>query len=269
MPLNQTLSILKQLMKITEITVPNNRFQLVDFFTQQNSFQGLLLRDFLSKKRLSLAVTRAKEFGFTWRERDTIGNLGAHVYLYPNNRDAYFKDCAQYKILREWIFEKEDPTVKLIKLFQQNHFDIDIARSFSGHYSYGVIKVQQVKSRLHVDDICRLSSWGVAQDQKRQFSCVLMMNKSLQGGQLRIYNRRYQPSDVSFAYNFSTKANDGVREEIVSGCEFTDVDLNVGDIFIFPTDYYHQVLPSEGSELRTTALVFLSLKSNQKIEAFI
>lgn len=257
-------------MKVINIC-ENDDNNIYKFFELRENFLAIKIPNFISKENAHNAINKAFQFGFKWRYANSIGNIGSIIYQYKDDdKKAYFHDAIEYQKLRNWIFSKNDPTYRLIELLNKANLRANIAKFKDKQYSSGSIQIQQCSSKVHIDNVCLDGQkWSVSKNQISQYSCVLMLNKPESGGELRIFDRTYHDSDNQYFLDKKSGIRRGMDTSIVSNCEYIDIDLEVGDLFIFPTHYYHQVLDSQGVNLRVSALTFLSLKDNKIVETFI
>ncbi len=71
-----------------------------------------------------------------------------------------------------------------------------------------------------------------------QVSLLVCLNETHSEAMLRVYNRRYQPSDDVFRLENGWQFADAA----VQGAEYLDFKPNLGDTFVMPNHYFHDVV---------------------------
>jgi|GEM_PF-4652421 hypothetical protein len=239
---------------------------------------GCCFRNFLNPKNCSLAVTNSLEHGFFWRKEGVVGRIGANIYQFQDKsftQSQYFDFVTKFQNLRNWIYQASgDPTNHLVQLFNDAGLEANIFQDpLYGSYSQGVILVQDIATKIHVDSVFHESQdWSISQNAEHQFSSVIILQKDSGGGNIEIFDRQFDPSkDAEFYRIKSEGTRSGVVEDIVNGCQSVTTNLEVGDLFIFPTTYYHRVTGSSGNKHRVSSLCFFGYNTNEpkKVHFFI
>ena len=222
---------------------------------------GVLLPNYLSNNQCDDVLERCNQHDYYWLREGVLGRIGCTIAQFHTEEDGkslYFGVAPEVNAVREWLFEEFDP-VHFVGSSLDGKLQTAIDEEFNSEYAKGMVQIQQNAGRVHVDRVQNESSqWGgIIAQVEQQFSVVLYLSTPTQGGGLELYNKSWSPLDDRHSVSGDPRIRLGMRSEVVKGVEKMELTPTKGDLFIFNTHYYHRVLESQGSGMRTTALTFL------------
>ena len=242
-----------------------------------NEIAAVCIRNFYENFECISAVENALEYGFDWRVENKVGKIGINIHQFQTSnlsQESYFEYAEKFAQVRNWIFSNSiDPIIRLIELLNSLGFNSSLAvdENFGLKYASGNILYQQIASQTHVDTVSfEASDWSISNYAPQQFSSVLLLQKSeLGGGEIQIYNKRFDPSDLEYLRMRDKGLRAGFQESIVENVESVIVNFNPGDLVLFSTNYYHKVLESFGLNPRISSLCFFGKDNTNTLRFFI
>jgi hypothetical protein len=125
-----------------------------------------------------------------------------------------------------------------------------------GDYAGSIVRFHAngVANPLHSDNIVRdAAGSGLAVTQiLHQLSCVVCLQECNMGGELRIFNKKWQPVDE----RFKTPGELGYHSGVVEHSEICEFAPHSGDIYLFNPVFYHEVDRVEGDTRITMGFFF-------------
>jgi hypothetical protein len=167
-----------------------------------------------------------------------------------DGKKSYFEEVQASQKKRDTIFESVvDPIYPILSILSSwKQAIVPTDPAYKQLYSHGVIETQIHGRRIHVDNI------PTTQQQNMELSIVLYLQSPEQGGELEIYQKRYEAND-----GYEQLGEGGITES-----EFIQQTLSdylvfqytpvAGDLLIFANCWYHRVLPSVGVKPRIAHL---------------
>ena len=239
-----------------------------------NRTLGVYIPKFYSPQECDTIVNRCFAHGFYWFEENVRGRIGANLAQFQGiekGKERYFQAVNQYQPLRDWIFyETSDPTIHIMKLFESlGSVKIASDKKFNESYSSGMIHIQQNATQLHVDRVWdEAPDWSISRLTK-QFSSVLYLQTPENGGEVAIYNRKWQKSDIQFNRADTATMRRGVTLGLVDEVEKLSFTPRQGDLLLFSSELYHQIKASTGDKLRISAMCFFGINEDNELEFFM
>jgi len=127
-----------------------------------------------------------------------------------------------------------------------------------GAYSSAIVRFHAdgVANPLHNDYIVRdaAGSGLVVTQILHQLSCVVCLQECDSGGELRVYNKKWQPQDEQY----KTPGQLGYHPAVVGSSETCEFSPRQGDVYLFNPTYYHEIDRVSG-DTRTTMGFFFGL----------
>jgi hypothetical protein len=125
-----------------------------------------------------------------------------------------------------------------------------------GDYAGSIVRFHAngVANPLHNDNIVRdaAGSGLTVTDILHQLSCVVCLQECSAGGELRIFNKQWQPVDE----RFKTPGELGYQSGVIEHCETCEFSPRSGDIYLFNPAFYHEIDRVEGDTRITMGFFF-------------
>ncbi|ALF56359.1 hypothetical protein ACX27_12185 [Nostoc piscinale CENA21] len=204
--------------------------------------------------KLALAIEKVG-FDFYRNVEPPIGRIGTTQFEYRNrDKSGYFdavkKASQTYNKVTSLAF---DPLKRLATILRQNvssKIEIAYENENYGYYFAGLIRQINI-ALLHID-FAQLDApdWRIG-NISSQLVWNLYIKAPSQGGICKVYNRQWQPDDEkykipgSYGYNSSLVANSEVKQNIPI----------TGDLVIFNSRNFHEVLPGIGERITISSFI--------------
>jgi hypothetical protein len=199
----------------------------------------------------------------------TLTTIGPFLAKYLSRVDDYFADARDAeRRLGEVHFDlARQVREALTKVFGLAGMEPAVEPD-GQRYGEAVVRVHAdgVTNPLHNDNIMRdgrdvgLSLAGL----RHQLSCVVCVEECDSGGELRTYQRRWQPRDEQF----KIKDGLGYDPEVVAGVPRYTFLPRVEDVYLINPTYYHEIARVGGSD-RTTLGFFIGFADDRLDEAVV
>lgn len=171
-----------------------------------------------------------------------LTTLGPYLAKYTATPENYFTELrdiqpalpASLMSLKTDVYQWVKQALKLESLQTAREPDL-------GEYSGAIVRFHAngVANPLHNDHIVRdAAGSGLAVTQiLHQLSCVVCLQECDSGGELRVYNKKWQQEDEQF----KTQGELGYRSDVVGLCETCEFRPRKGDVYIFNPAFYHEI----------------------------
>jgi hypothetical protein len=238
---------------------------LNDCGMNSENFQALLRNDIPSIRisqfasveecrQLSLAIEKIG-FDFYRNVEPPIGRIGITQFEYRNrDKSGYFdavrKASKTYNKVTSLSF---DPLKRLATILRQNiSSKVQIAYENEAYGNYFAGLIRQINIALLHIDFAGLDApdWRIGKI-KSQLVWNVYIKAPSQGGICKVYNRQWQPEDEkykipgSYGYDYSLVANSEVKHNIPL----------TGDLVIFNSRNFHEVLPGIGERITISSFI--------------
>lgn len=206
----------------------------------------LVLRDFLTPAVTHAVVSDViqcrQKIALTYPCPSTSVTLGACLATYASVPENYFTEMRDIQpmlpdtllTLREQVYWWVQKVLKLESLQTAQEPEL-------GPYSAAIVRFHSegATHSLNSDHIVHDAAGGsLAVSQiLHQLSCVVCLQACDSGGELRIYNRKWQADDEQF----KTPGEQGYQRTVVQHCETCEFSPRRGDIYLFNPAYYHEI----------------------------
>lgn len=250
--------------ELCELTEENMNL-LLDF-----KIPGVIVRQFLSSDLCRTVAERLIELNF-----DTYSHLNEipvnHIGLCHNQwaheqKNLYFSKKQQAQQVIDTIYEdlRIDPVKKITEvLSQQTCRQVDIFDEPGfGRYFAGAFRSFRGHGKLHVDHAPShiQQPWAVT-EIKRQMTWNLYYTRLNSGGELVIYDTIHTPQNepmkVPGEYYFPY--------EVLERPDCISLVPEVGDLIIFNTQNFHEILGNNGGGHRISQTSFIGLKQDDSL----
>ncbi|MHC8314647.1 2OG-Fe(II)-dependent halogenase WelO5 family protein [Pseudomonas sp. LB3P31] len=230
--------------KIVNMHTPVESVWLTDIIEAR--MPVLVLRDFLKPEsifELNADLEACREsIRVSTYSNGTLTTLGPYLAKHTRQPISYFDQVADIQpMLPRSLLGMTYYVYGLVKYALQ----IDTLKTASEpeltSYSGSIVRFHAdgVANPLHNDNILRDASGTglVVTNITQQLSCVVCLQECTSGGILRIYKKKWDPTDEAF----KTEGELGYPGEVVKGCEVFEFSPRRGDIYIFNPNYYHEI----------------------------
>ncbi len=238
---------------------------LGDFFEHftgvlDNSIGALIIKGFWNKDRCAKAMEGVMERGFDFYENvePPIGKIGITEFEHASDDEAkarYFLQAPSANAVRRRIFQKSgDPVESVVRLcnrFVETHIAVE---GPGGQIYFAGLVRNITEALLHLDFAPRdASSWDISKIV-RQASWNLVLESAESGGETIVHHHPWNKDDESQKIPGSY----GYLPSVVSNCEQVAVQTEVGDLFFFNSQNFHQVLPVKGRWTAVSSFIGLT-----------
>lgn len=141
-----------------------------------------------------------------------------------------------------------DPMDKISEAFQKAEFQFTPARQENQNYSQCMIRSLKEGALLHADFAPFLKQDWTIKNITQELAWNIFVTTPLDGGECCVYNRPWQKEDDKFI-----KAGTyGYDKVVVKNAESYNYKPSAGDLVIFNSRNFHEVVPSSGNIDRIT-----------------
>lgn len=238
---------------------------LNDCEMNQENFQALLRNDIPSIRisqfasseecnKLALAIEKVG-FDFYKKVEPPIGRIGITQFEHRNRDkliyfDAVKKAKTTYNQVASFSF---DPLKRLATILRQNisnQVKIAYEKEACEYYFAGLIRQINI-ALLHID-FAQLDApnWEIG-NITSQLVWNLYVKAPSQGGICKVYNRQWQPEDEKY----KTPGSYGYDSFLVANSEVKHNIPLIGDLVIFNSRNFHEVLPGIGERITISSFI--------------
>jgi hypothetical protein len=235
---------------------------LIDF-----KIPGIIVKNFIPPEVCQVVAERLREIEFgTYDHLEDIPvyHIGVcHNQWAHDDKDIYFskKSQAQQSIDKVYEFLNINPVDAVIdafesrtgrkaSIFEEPGFGQYFAGAFRSFRGHGKLHVDHAPSHIH-------QPWEITKIQ-RQLTWNIYYTMLDTGGELVIYDTIHTPQNetmkVSDDYYFPY--------EVLEGPEKVVIEPEVGDLIIFNTQNFHEILGNNGGGHRISQTSFIGLKQD-------
>ncbi|MDZ8189306.1 MAG: hypothetical protein RMX96_31265 [Nostoc sp. ChiSLP02] len=239
--------------KLNDCEMNNQNFQAL----LKNEIPSIRIPKFASSEecnKLALAIEKVG-FDFYRNVEPPIGRIGITQFEYRNRDklgyfDAVKKANTTYNQVTSLSF---DPLKRLATTLRQNvSSKVKIAYEDEAYGDYFAGLIRQINIALLHIDFAQLDApnWRIG-NITSQLVWNLYVKAPSQGGICKVYNRQWQPKDEkykipdSYGYDSSLVANSEVKHNIPL----------IGDLVIFNSRNFHEVLPGIGERITISSFI--------------
>ncbi len=208
---------------------------------------AIIIKNFYDKNSCKKACTNIKQYSIHNYEEGVIKKIGVFLSAYLQRPNDYFKDVQKSKNkVNKIFFNLENPLEKIRLLLSESfQLNVSIANENGMEYSSGVIRIHEKGdyAPLHRDNAkFEASAYSVSKFNS-QISCVLHLQNSEIGGELKIYKQFWKKQDEKFR-----NPGFGYSKKVLESNEFNIIKPESGDLIIINPLYYHEILPVQKSK---------------------
>lgn len=231
-----------------------------------NSCCAVRVSGFLEPEHIAAIVRAIDEQGIDWypgftNRQGRIGICATEYHSKPDGVAQYFNLVERCDKIKTSIFKCNDPIGRLLSMLSRTH-DSAIAREHGLNekaYFTGLIRAMKTESTLHYDYAPdQLPGWWISNTQE-QIGAVIYLQMPNSGGALRIHNLRGSSASDQFNRDRSEKGPRGYDEGVLSAVEFAEVLPESGDLILFNSRNFHQVLAIDSEVPRYSVNSFISI----------
>lgn len=212
--------------------------------------------------------------GINWypnfeNKQGRIGICATEYFSKEDGKKLYFASEPEASAKKDRIFPGDlEPIGRMANIFA-GEFDTSVAREPSeknAKYFTGLIRAMNQQSTTHFDFAPRqLPGWHVGKVTDTQFAVVIYLQPAESGGELTIYNRRWQQEDDEHDNDVEEKGPLGFDGTFLDGEESLTISPAVGETIIFSPRNFHRVEKIGSSAIRLSINSFMSLTADDKL----
>lgn len=205
-------------------------------------------------EKLSLAI---ENIGFDFYENvePPIGRIGITQFEYGNTRkfdyfNAVKRATETYKKVASLSFDPLERLTEFLRYNVPNKVQVAYDNEAYSHYFAGLIRHINI-ALLHMD-FARLDApnWEIGSITS-QLAWNLYVKEPSQGGICKVYNRQWEPEDEKYKIPNSY----GYDYSLVAGSEIKQNFPVIGDLVIFNSRNFHEVLPAIGERITISSFI--------------
>ncbi|WP_269858105.1 2OG-Fe(II)-dependent halogenase WelO5 family protein [Streptomyces sp. RPT161] len=198
-----------------------------------------------------------------------LTTVGPYLAKYLDRTDDYFADADAAKSLLDTVEFDLDGQVRTALRDAFGLGSVEPASEPDGRlYSPSVVRIHAdgVRNPLHNDNIMRdAKGTGIAlADLACQLSCVVCLQECDEGGELRIYQKEWQPADEAH----KIPGGLGYDEAVVDGVPCHEFKPSAGDVYLINPTRYHSIERVHGSD-RLTMGFFIGFGDDRLQDAVV
>ncbi|MGH6848545.1 MAG: hypothetical protein ACREC0_14280 [Methylocella sp.] len=221
---------------------------------------AIRIRNFAATAECEVLISAIDEGAFAYSPLQTppIGRIGITQYGHRDAPETYFAGVpSAAQAVQRIISRGFDPVIRMIELIRGSWpCAVGIASGEHGHYHAGLIRLIHHYAGLHFDFVpIEGRGWSI-DDVNAQISWNLHLCTPSTGGACVVYDRRCESEHEAAKVDPDELLAD---RSLVADRPNVTLDCAVGDILLFNTRNYHEILPCMGGR-RITVSSFIGRK---------
>ncbi len=237
----------------------HNDFSFDSSLLLNKKIPALVIRDFYSKsecKKLVSKINNNSKLSF-----HNTNYIGPFLMNYTTQKNRYFEDSKNAIKTFDKIFSNSENPIDKIHDFLNllfPRYSISNANEEEKNYSPCIIRIHPRGSRipLHKDRVDYEGTRYRIAKIDSQLSCVLHLQESESGGELKIYHKSWfkvheKHREIEFGYD----------SRLVDETKFCLIRPKTGDLVILNPTYFHEVLPVSGESPRISLGMFAGVEN--------
>lgn len=224
---------------------------------------AMVIPGFFTEAQCTDAVESLTAEGFDQYENvePPIGRIGITQFEHMSDRAGYFRKAKPATAVRERTFRPDnDPVTQVMRVVSgARTVGAVIASETDGTpYFAGVTRHMQ-QALLHLDWAVRdAPGWAISTiDAQLAWNVYLSMPE--RGGELRVHDRFWTPD----AENFLEPGSYGYSRDLIRGRRSITIRPSIGDLVMFNSRNFHEVLPIAGTGTRISTSSFIGITANR------
>lgn len=224
-----------------------------------NKVSAVIFRNFYSESDCVKLISRLRDFNLLLKKSSNY--VGPFLMNYITQKQTYFaRSKSAIKKFNKIFSDLNNPITQIHKT---------LANLFSNYYYWAPTEGNQPYSPCIIRIHPKGSKIPLHKDKVRyegvnynisnidfQLSCVLHLQESEKGGNLKIYDKSWKRTDEKFR-----DIEFGYLSEVVKGTDYCIIEPKMGDLVIINSTNFHEVLPILGNTPRISLGMFVGLKT--------
>ena len=224
---------------------------------------AIIIKKFYEKRNCKKII---KKINSTNIENDSkkFNHIGPFLMNYTTTKEKYFQNAKKANIIFKKIFLNVDNPINKIKLIISKIYpNYDISEIKENKMSYASCTIRRhekgKKVPLHKDNVTYEGVEYNVSKIDNQISCILHLQETEKGGNLLIYNKKWEKKlekfrEIEFGYNSILTKN----------IEVDTVEAKIGDLVIINPNYLHEITKIQGNTDRITLGMFFGIQNKSK-----
>lgn len=226
-----------------------------------NKIPCIRIPKFLSVEECQNTIKASEAVGFDFYKNVTppIGKIGITQFEhFKKEKQIYFDKVKLAKLKRDTVYNVGG--VNLLKkvmssLSEELEEEVDIAKEPQyGDYFAGLIR-QISTAYLHFDFAQYDAPGWFIQQIENQLSWNIYFGTPKEGGELVVYNQPWQPNIFEQFQLPGHSGSYGFNNYFVKERQYFTIKPDAGDLWIFNTRNFHEVLPSDGRRYTNSSFI--------------
>lgn len=224
----------------------------------------------VSPERCEKLAEACQSVGFEYYDdiHPPVGRIGVTQYEYRHRtKQEYFEAARSVERKHRQISEAadHDPLGDFVEDVRRLGLSVRLAKESKLDLDYGSRLVRQIPmAKLHMDfaALCA-QGWDIGNVQQ-QVTLNLYLREPRVGGECMVFNKAWKLEDDETLDEVQPLSSYGYPAKLVEGVRSECIRPEQGDIVLFNTRNFHEVVPSSGPVTRLSLTTFFGrLKSDE------
>jgi len=224
---------------------------------------SIIIKSFLKKEDCKKIIKKISSMNIE-RDSKKINHIGPFLMNYTTKKEKYFDNAEKANEIFKKIFGNVENPVNKIKTTISKCFpNYKITETKENQRNYASCTIRRHENGksipLHKDNVKYEGVEYQVSKINSQISCILHLQETEKGGNLSIYNKRWEKKlekyrEIEFGYNPS------IKEKIL----MDTIESKSGDLVIINPNYLHEVKKIQGNSDRITLGMFFGIENKSK-----
>jgi len=224
---------------------------------------SIIIKSFLKKEDCKKIIKKISSMNIE-RDSKKFNHIGPFLMNYTTKKEKYFDNAEKANEIFKKIFVNVDNPVNKIKTTISKYFpNYKITETKENQRNYASCTIRRHENGksipLHKDNVRYEGVEYQVSKINSQISCILHLQETEKGGNLSIYNKRWEKKlekyrEIEFGYNPS------IKENIL----MDTIESKSGDLVIINPNYLHEVKKIQGNSDRITLGMFFGIENKSK-----
>ena len=224
---------------------------------------AIIIKKFYEEKNCKKIIKKVNNTKIK-NDSKKFNHIGPFLMNYTTTKEKYFQNAKKANIIFKKIFLNVDNPINKIKLIiSKIYLNYDILEMKENKMSYASCTIRRhekgKKVPLHKDNVTYEGVEYNISKIDNQISCILHLQETEKGGNLLIYNKKWEKKfeefrEIEFGYNSILTKN----------IEVSTIEAKIGDLVIINPNYLHEITKIQGNTDRITLGMFFGIQNKSK-----
>jgi len=224
---------------------------------------AIIIKKFYEKRNCKKIIEKINSTKIQ-NDSKKFNHIGPFLMNYTTKKEKYFQNAKKANMIFKKIFLNVDNPINKIKLIiskiYPNYEILEIKENKMSYASCTIRRHEKGKKvPLHKDNVTYEGVEYNVSKIDNQISCILHLQETEKGGNLLIYNKKWEKKfeefrEIEFGYNSILTKN----------IEVNTVEAKIGDLVIINPNYLHEITKIQGNTDRITLGMFFGIQNKSK-----